>query len=235
VCTRSAIRRDATKLRTKQTVHVWISRVAIGLIGATYSQAGAQPYTFTTLAGTENVGGVGLAIDKEENIYVAGYSNHVVVKVTPTGQATTIAGVFGEPGNNDGPALSARFREPYGGIKKGVPSRETPASRVVNFSVRGRVDANAGGLIVGFVTSDIFAKRMVIRGIGPSLGSFGVHDSVSGLELRLNRADGTQISENTNWAGNPSLSEAFARVGAFPLPVNSTDTAISLFNHAGLR
>jgi hypothetical protein len=49
----------------------------------------------------------GLAMDRQENLYVTDYTT--VRQVTPAGVVTTIAGKAGEAGYKDGPALQARF------------------------------------------------------------------------------------------------------------------------------
>lgn len=82
--------------------------------------------TVTTLAGSGTAGFAngtgtaaqfknpsGLDIDKEGNILVADRLNHRIRKVTPAGEATTIAG-DGNTGYRDGDAAGARFADPYG-------------------------------------------------------------------------------------------------------------------------
>jgi sugar lactone lactonase YvrE len=55
----------------------------------------------------------GLAIDKDDNLYVADTGNHSIRKVTPMAEVTTIAGT-GNQGNDDGPSHIAQFNRPYG-------------------------------------------------------------------------------------------------------------------------
>jgi len=54
----------------------------------------------------------GLERDRQGNVYVADTGNHVIRKITPAGLVTTIAGVPGQSGSNDGPALVARLCGP---------------------------------------------------------------------------------------------------------------------------
>ena len=56
----------------------------------------------------------GLAVDSAGNVYVADIGNHVVRKITPDGIVSTLAGVPGEFGNNDGPGNIARFNQVHG-------------------------------------------------------------------------------------------------------------------------
>jgi sugar lactone lactonase YvrE len=54
----------------------------------------------------------GLATDGDGNVYVSGYADHTIRKVTPTGVVTTTAGKIGGPGTANGPAGAARFSYP---------------------------------------------------------------------------------------------------------------------------
>jgi streptogramin lyase len=81
----------------------------------------------TTLAGAAGIAGhadgtggnasffgpTGVATDSKGNVYVADSSNNIIRKVTPTGAVTTIAGLAGESGENDGIGRAARFTTPY--------------------------------------------------------------------------------------------------------------------------
>ncbi|MBP1628300.1 MAG: hypothetical protein H6Q00_2775 [Holophagaceae bacterium] len=56
----------------------------------------------------------GLAIDTSDNLYVAEYANHTIRKVTPNGVVSTLAGLAGTSGPEDGQGSSARFTSPIG-------------------------------------------------------------------------------------------------------------------------
>jgi sugar lactone lactonase YvrE len=55
-----------------------------------------------------------LAVDKSANVFVADKDNFVIRKITPDGRVSTFAGQPGQPGFADGPAGSARFKDPHG-------------------------------------------------------------------------------------------------------------------------
>jgi sugar lactone lactonase YvrE len=59
-----------------------------------------------------SLGGTGLVIDPDGNIYTAVSSSHIIRKISPTGVVTDIAGIAGTNGSADGPGASATFNWP---------------------------------------------------------------------------------------------------------------------------
>ncbi len=93
--------------------------------------------------------------------------------------------------------------------------------RLANLSVRTSLGLDAT-LIVGFATNG--SKSTLIRGIGPTLGAFGVPGVYGDPRLELYDSSQTVISRNEDW--NVALAPAFAAVGAFPLTIASKDAAL---------
>jgi hypothetical protein len=56
----------------------------------------------------------GVAVDSAGNVYVADLGNDTIRKVTPAGEATTLAGLAGSPGSADGTNSAATFNAPAG-------------------------------------------------------------------------------------------------------------------------
>ncbi|MCK5803628.1 MAG: hypothetical protein KAI66_12380, partial [Lentisphaeria bacterium] len=54
----------------------------------------------------------GIGIDINDNIFVAGFRNHIIRKITPAGVVTTVAGSAGNTGSTDGTGSTARFEKP---------------------------------------------------------------------------------------------------------------------------
>ena len=62
-----------------------------------------------------------------------------------------------------------------------------------------RLKSRGSGIILG---NENGANRVVIRGIGPSLASSGVTNSLPNPALELRNGDGSLIAENDNWRSN---------------------------------
>ena len=56
----------------------------------------------------------GVAVDTSGNVYVADTDNHTVRRVTPDGVVSTLAGLAGSSGSNNGTGEQARFNAPEG-------------------------------------------------------------------------------------------------------------------------
>ena len=55
-----------------------------------------------------------MAVDSAGNVYVADWFNNAIRKVTAAGVVTTVAGLLGVSGTNDGTGSAARFYLPDG-------------------------------------------------------------------------------------------------------------------------
>jgi len=96
---------------------------------------------------------------------------------------------------------------------------------LANLSARGPVGIGGGILIGGFVLSGNGPKRLLIRGIGPTLSNYGVSGVLADPRLELYQGD-TKITENDNWSAGTELKSAFTQTGAFPLADASKDAAL---------
>jgi len=96
--------------------------------------------------------------------------------------------------------------------------------RLVNVSVLKHLGT---GLTAGFVIGGLEAKTVLIRAVGPTLGTapFNVPGVVADPQLTLFSGQ-TSIGMNDNWGGTAVLTAAFGQVGAFALPATSRDAAL---------
>jgi hypothetical protein len=109
-----------------------------------------------------------------------------------------------------------------------------PASRLTNLAIRSRAGTGPQSLIVGFVVGGMGATGsppLLIRGVGPALGAFGVAGALADPALEI-ISGATVVASNDNWNGDAQVAAVAARVGAFPLAsATSRDAAL---HHAGL-
>ena len=103
-------------------------------------------------------------------------------------------------------------------------------SGVINLALRGRTGVGADTLIAGFVVG-AGSRQVLIRGVGPTLATYGVTGVVADPKLVVYDSAGRIVAENDNWSSNPTTSSAAltaagSKVGAFPLAANSLDAAV---------
>jgi hypothetical protein len=103
------------------------------------------------------------------------------------------------------------------------PPAGTTTARLSNLSVRAAMEAGQT-LIVGFSVSG--SRSIVVRGVGPTLGSFGLAGTMPDPRLELYDNTNALVAQNEDWGNSPALTAAFAAVGAFPLLTNSRDAAL---------
>ncbi len=103
----------------------------------------------------------------------------------------------------------------------------TAKTRLINLSARGFTAPGENVLTAGFVIVGNMPKRVLLRAIGPGLVPYGVTGALADPQLQLVPAGATTpLAENNDWGGTAALKAAFAQVGAFALPDNSTDAAL---------
>ena len=74
-----------------------------------------------------------------------------------------------------------------------------PVSKALNIATRVFVDVGERVSIAGFVVTGDVSKRVIIRGIGPSLVSSGVPSVLVDPTLTLFNQDGSVLMANDNW------------------------------------
>ena len=108
-------------------------------------------------------------------------------------------------------------------------ARTAASPRLINLSTLTEIDAGAT-LAVGFVLRGATSRTVLVRGVGPSLGTiFGLGGVMADPKLELfNNDTGAKITENDNWGGDAQLMDAAASVGAFALADVGTKDAVLL-------
>lgn len=88
-----------------------------------------------------------------------------------------------------------------------VSTTETSGA-LLNISTRGDVRADDNTLIGGFVVAGTASKKVMIRGLGPSLQALGISNAVSDPTIDLYNGTGALLASNDNWKTNQSEIEA---------------------------
>ena len=99
------------------------------------------------------------------------------------------------------------------------------SGRLVNVSARTTAGTGDDVLVVGFVVDGNVPKRLLLRGVGPTLGGFGVEGVLEDPILRLYNADREVVAENDNWTAG-AVATVGQSIGAFPLQSGSKDAAL---------
>jgi hypothetical protein len=103
-------------------------------------------------------------------------------------------------------------------------------SRLGNVSGRGFVGTGDNVLISGFIVGDVGSGTVVVRALGPSLGSFGVSQPLSDTTLTIVDSHGSVIATNDNWQDGNNASD-IQRNGL--APPNALESAVVLHLPAG--
>jgi spore coat protein A, manganese oxidase len=80
-----------------------------------------------------------------------------------------------------------------------VVAPATAPAQTLNLSARLRVSPGDNTLIGGFIVTGTAPKRVVLRGIGPSLAAKGLTGALSDPVLDLRNSTGRSIATNNNW------------------------------------
>ncbi|MBI5767104.1 MAG: immunoglobulin domain-containing protein [Verrucomicrobia bacterium] len=123
-------------------------------------------------------------------------------------------------------ATGVSLVEVYDATVGSIPNNQ----RVVNISSRSSVGTLDSTLIGGFYISGAVPKRVLIRGVGPSLAQFGLTGTLARAQLTLFK--GTQVvTSNAGWstsADAAAIASTASQVGAFALTPGSVDAALLL-------
>ncbi|HTZ21759.1 MAG TPA: hypothetical protein VMC06_12830, partial [Opitutaceae bacterium] len=110
------------------------------------------------------------------------------------------------------------------------------ASRLVGVSARNFVGTGENVLIAGFVISGNAPKKLLIRGVGPTLASFSVTGALADPRLDVYNSTNQLLAGNDDWTsgGVAALRSAFTAASDFDLPDSSKDAAMVIYLAPGL-
>jgi hypothetical protein len=183
------------------------------------NSAGQTVTSATAWGGSAALAGVFASVGAFE--LQASSADSAVEETLPTGSYTSqVAGV----GGATGVALAEIYDADLG---------STPSS-LVNISARADVGTGGDILIAGFVIQGSQPVTLLLRGVGPTLGTeFSVAGALAQPQISLFNSAGSVIQSNAGWNNSAALSAAFTATGAFSLPAGSADAAMIATLSAG--
>ncbi len=117
-------------------------------------------------------------------------------------------------------------------------SSSSSAPRLVNLSARSTANSGLNVMVGGFVVNGTSSKRILVRGVGPALGGYGISGFMTDPVLKIFDKNGALIAMNDNWgtpytanSGYPAasaadISLANVQAGAFAYASGSLDAAV---------
>jgi hypothetical protein len=172
-------------------------------------------YTWSTLAGyagigsADGVGGTaqfdgpqGTAVDRVGNVYVTDTYNDTVRMITPAGNVTTIAGVAGASGTNDGEGSLALFNSPAGVTVDSVGNLYVADQ--YNYTIR-KITPTGGEWVVSTISgnNNILTTNSGLSHVGGSnrvviVGYFGGSADGTNTAAQFNLPQGIAVDGETN-------------------------------------
>jgi hypothetical protein len=107
------------------------------------------------------------------------------------------------------------------------------ASKLANLSTRAFVRTGNNVVIAGFILGNGGGNdRIVVRGLGPSLSSFGISNPLQDPALELRDQNGTLLKSNNDWGDDPAQAAEITAAGL--APSNAKESAIAATLPPGL-
>ncbi|PAW65870.1 MAG: hypothetical protein B9S34_09555 [Opitutia bacterium Tous-C1TDCM] len=183
--------------------------------GATYTIVGASGQAVVVTTGTALADGASGTVDANGR-FSGSTRSGASVSVTLNAQAQTLSAAY-TPAGSSTPVSFA-----------GTADSVAPVAQLINISVRSLAGSGNDTLIAGFVLSGTENKSLLVRGIGPTLLSYGVSNALADPVLAL-FSGSTSLASNDDWgtaANSAQVAGEAAKVGAFPLAAGSRDAAL---------
>ncbi|HWA09516.1 MAG TPA: hypothetical protein VG838_08715 [Opitutaceae bacterium] len=127
------------------------------------------------------------------------------------------------------PGAPANYQTGYIGLVEIYDVSRTDGSRFVDIATRGLVGPGDSQMIVGCSVAGAGHKRLLIRGVGPTLGQFGLLGTLANPSLTLYDGLGNLIASNDDWSNSAQTDQirsAATQSGAFGLPEGSVDSSL---------
>ncbi len=104
-----------------------------------------------------------------------------------------------------------------------TPTPSPSGSHFANISTRMDVGTGNNVMIAGFIVSGSQSKTIIVRALGPTLGSYGVANALNDPMLELHDSSGATIATNDDWQTGSQASQISSSGYA---PTNSNEPAL---------
>ena len=102
----------------------------------------------------------------------------------------------------------------------------SPGSRLANLSTRALVRSGSDVVIAGFILGNNGGNdRVIVRGLGPGLSSFGISNPLQDPTLELRDQNGTLLRSNNDWTDESAQATEIFAAGL--APSNGKESAIA--------
>jgi hypothetical protein len=103
------------------------------------------------------------------------------------------------------------------------------SSKLANLSTRALVRTGNNVVIAGFILGKNAGNdRVILRGLGPSLSSFGISNPLQDPTLELRDQNGTLLRSNNDWIDDPAQATEIFAAGLAPSNVKESAIAATL-------
>ncbi|WP_130734936.1 T9SS type A sorting domain-containing protein [Flavobacterium sp. J27] len=137
---------------TDQSNHI-IRKIDINSLVTTFAGSGIAGFQDGMAVNAQFYYPAAMAIDANDNLFIADYSNHRIRKITPSGMVSTIAGL-GSAGATDGAISIAKFNGPTGlclDVSGNVYVADYGNHKIRKIDTNGQVSTVAGSGIAGAI------------------------------------------------------------------------------------
>lgn len=121
---------------------------------------------------------------------------------------------------NPGASYTAILAGKNGGTGVGLveiyDTNQAADSQLANISTRGFVQTGSNVMIGGFILGGGGNTSVVLRGIGPSLGQFGLSPVLADPTLELHDGNGALLISNDDWQSDPASAAQLSAHGLAP-------------------
>jgi hypothetical protein len=179
-----------------------------------------QPQAQSVSLGAPVTLSIAFANGGNEGVFIQWARDGVPISGATSPTLTLPAASLAESGN-----YSVTVTNGVGTVTSDVARVTVLYAQLINLSASASL-ADGEQLIVGYSIAGSAPRTLALRGVGPSLGAFGVTGFLRQPHLTVHDNTGRLVATADSANGNTSVTTTFARVGAFPLGATAGDVAL---------